>query len=308
MHLCRALLDAGHAVFGLDNLNSYYDIQLKHDRLKTLESDKKFEFLKMDLTDGTGLKSLFKKYEFEMVFNLAAQAGVRYSLTNPQEYIDSNVQGFFNILEACRATPPRHLVYASSSSVYGLAQETPLTETMNTDNPISLYAASKKANEVIAASYAHLFKIPMTGLRFFTVYGPWGRPDMAPFLFTDALFREKPIKLFNSGNLRRDFTYISDIMQGILASSHVPPNSSENHHTVLNIGCSDPINVSKFLSILENLTGKKAIVENVPMQPGDVIETYASVKKIQARCNFSPEVRLEEGLKEFVSWYRQRYI
>lgn len=304
-HLTKRLLSEGHQVVGIDNLNSYYDVELKNDRLKWIGSSSHFKFQKIDLQNKSALSDLFKSESFEWVVHLAAQAGVRYSLTNPQAYIESNIHGFFNVLECCRQQKPERLIYASSSSVYGNASTMPLREDMNTDNPISLYAASKKSNEVMASSYGHLFGLTAVGLRFFTVYGPWGRPDMAPFLFTKSLFAKERIKLFESGNLKRDFTYIDDIVEGILRCLKKDLPQKEN--TILNIGCSSPVVVKDFLARLESITGIQAQIESAPMQPGDVRETFASVDRLAELTGYRPKVQLAEGLKNFVSWYRDYF-
>lgn len=318
MHLSLRLVKEGHTVIGIDNINDYYDVDLKYGRLENLGINQKeieynklvhgvknFSFKKLDLQDASYLFELFKENKFDIVINLAAQAGVRYSITHPRAYIESNVIGFFNIIEACRAYPVKHLIYASSSSVYGNTLQVPFKESQNTDEPISLYAATKKSNELMAFTYSHLYKIPMTGLRFFTVYGPWGRPDMAYFSFTKNIYEDKPIQLFNAGDLKRDFTYIEDIVEAIkrllipeTQLSNVPP------HRIFNIGNGSPEGVIYFVNILQEFIGRKAIIENKPKQPGDVDITYADCSELYTLINFEPNTTLKEGLEEFVSWYK----
>lgn len=319
MHLAQKLAHMGHNIVGLDNINSYYDTTLKYDRLAQLGIPKNeilynrmvqgvsnFQFVEMDLSDAGNLMALFGKQQFDIVINLAAQAGVRYSITNPRDYINSNIVGFFNLLEACRTFPVQHLIYASSSSVYGNNKEIPFSTEHKTDEPISLYAATKKSNELMAYTYAHLYNIPATGLRFFTVYGPWGRPDMAYFTFTQRIIKQQPIQLYNHGNLKRDFTYVGDIVESIARLlDKAPQNDAENApHRVLNIGNQHPVDVKTFVQTLEQLIGQKAIIENLPMQPGDVNITYADTSKIQALTGFEPNTPLEKGLGQFVEWYR----
>jgi UDP-glucuronate 4-epimerase len=319
MHLCVRLVNDGHSVFGIDNINKYYDVNLKYGRIhnlgigqkeieynKELLGIKNFSFKKLDLQDAPNLLSLFAEKKFDIVINLAAQAGVRYSITNPRDYIESNIVGFFNILEACRAFPVQHLIYASSSSVYGNTLEVPFKESQITDEPISLYAATKKSNELIAFTYAHLYNIPMTGLRFFTVYGPWGRPDMAYFSFTKNIYEGKPIQLFNAGDLKRDFTYIDDIVEAINRLLTTIPDIKPAHQ-VFNIGNGHPEKVTDFLHILETLIKRKAIIENKPKQPGDVDVTFANCSKIYSLINFKPDTSLQTGLMNFVQWYKKFY-
>lgn len=321
MHQSLDLINLGHHVVGIDNLNDYYNPTLKFDRLKLLgvsENEfvlnvkvnglKNFQFIKMDLTDTNRINDLFRDEKFDVVINLAAQAGVRHSIHKPTDFIKSNIVGFFNIIEACRAFPVKHLIYASSSSIYGNSSDTPFSTNQKTDEPISLYAATKKSNELMAYSYAGLFDIPSTGLRFFTVYGPWGRPDMAYYHFTTSIIGGHPIHLYNNGNLYRDFTFISDITAAISALIHKPPNRTEdNFHRVLNIGNSSPVLVNHFVSILEKLLGKVGEKLNYPMQPGDVEQTYADVRPIEKLIGFIPNTPLEIGLIEFVNWFRNYY-
>ena len=316
-HIVRALLNAGYKVIGIDNICSYYDVQLKYARLKELglfenkiiageyeqnDTSDSLQFIKMDLNDRERLNKLFEKENFNYVMHLAAQAGVRYSLQNPFAYIDSNITGFINILEACRNYHVNHLVYASSSSVYGSSSDTPFKETDNTDSPVSLYAATKKANELMAYSYAKLYNIHSTGLRFFTVYGPWGRPDMAPSLFMSAIIKGETIKLFNNGDMMRDFTYIDDIVTGVIK---IIPSQAINEvpHTIYNIGCSNPVKLTDFLSVIEHETGMKAKVKMMEMQPGDVISSYADTSKLKRDFNYQPSTPLETGIKNFYNWF-----
>lgn len=316
-HLTRRLLAEGFHVIGIDNLNDYYDVQLKKDRLKLLEGNTHFEFFQMDLSDRESLYQLFEDNTIPIVINLAAQAGVRYSLTNPHSYVTSNLVGFVNILEACRHYSVGHLIYASSSSVYGANITIPFSTKHSVDHPVSLYAASKKANELMAHTYSHLFQIPTTGLRFFTVYGPWGRPDMAYYSFTKDIMEERPIKVFNNGDMRRDFTYIDDIVEGIVRLLDKPPkynsewdrvnpdpSTSYAPYKVYNIGNHNPVKLMDFIKILENLIGKKAKMEFLPMQAGDVKETYADITDLNKDVGFYPTTSIEEGLAHFVKWYK----
>ncbi|MCG8614813.1 MAG: NAD-dependent epimerase, partial [Desulfobacterales bacterium] len=293
--LGKRLLEEGHAVCGLDNLNDYYDVNLKKARLEKLQAFPEFDFQKLDLADRPGVKALFESRQFDCVVNLAAQAGVRYSIENPASYVDSNLVGFGNILEGCRHTKVKHLVYASSSSVYGLNTQMPFSVRHNVDHPISLYAASKKANELMAHTYSYLYNLPTTGLRFFTVYGPWGRPDMALFLFTKAILNDEPIKVFNNGNMQRDFTYIDDIVEGVIrVMKNVPeadpewspeeptPSSSCVPYRLYNIGNNQPVALMDFVHAIEDAIGKKAVIDYLPMQPGDVPATYADVNDLIA--------------------------
>lgn len=319
MHLALRLAANGHAVTGLDNINSYYDANLKYARLaqqgikkeeilynKLLSGNKNIYFIEIDLQDAGNLNALFAKQQFEMVINLAAQAGVRYSITNPKDYIDSNIIGFYNVLEACRNFAVPDLLFASSSSVYGNAVKTPFCEDDRTDSPISFYAATKKSNELMAHTYCHLYGFKTTGLRFFTVYGPWGRPDMAMFMFTKNILENKPIKVFNNGDLLRDFTYIDDTITGIesMVNSH---NSSATSFELFNIGHGQPVRLMDFIHALENCIGKKAKLEMLPMQEGDVKVTYADTRKLYEKYNYKPETDIQTGVAKFVKWYREFY-
>ena len=318
---CKRLINEKNNVIGIDNINSYYDVNLKNTRIKdlkntSLKNGKTLEFIKLNLEDTFKLNKIFDKYRPEIVIHLAAQAGVRYSLINPKAYIDSNILGFFNILECCKDFGVNHLLYASSSSVYGGNKKLPFCETDPVDSPSSLYAATKKSNEIIANSYSHLYDIPMTGMRFFTVYGPLGRPDMAPMIFADAIMNNKPIKIFNYGKMKRDFTFIDDIVECIIRCSlKTPtkelilenfPNQSLNlnaPHKILNFGNSSPIQLMDFVEILERALNKKAIKEYLPIQQGDVEETEASVKNLQKWINFIPKTTLKEGIQIFAEWF-----
>ncbi|AWI24448.1 NAD-dependent epimerase/dehydratase family protein [Flavobacterium pallidum] len=321
-HLVKRLLETGHDVYGIDNLNAYYDVRLKLDRLRQLGIDVQeenflrqkevgsnthshFKFLQLDLTDEHRLDVLFEKEQFDVVANLAAQAGVRYSIDNPKVYVQSNVVGFINILEACRQNNIKHLVYASSSSVYGNRDEVPFSENDRVDHPVSLYAATKKSNELMAHVYSHLYGLPTTGLRFFTVYGPWGRPDMAPFLFTKALFEGKPIKVFNNGDLRRDFTYIDDIIQGV--TGIIDKEVSQSDYRVFNIGNNNPEKLMDFIKFIQESSGKEAKLDFLPMQAGDVFQTYADIDQLQQYSGYKPQTSLKEGLQQFVHWYKEYY-
>ena len=309
-HLCRRLLAAGVAVTGLDNINDYYDPALKQARLDQLREFPAFSFRRLDLADRAGMETLFAELRPAYVVHLAAQAGVRYSVDHPHVYIESNILGFLNILEGCRHTGVKHLIYASSSSVYGLNTKMPFSVADITDRPASLYGATKKANELMAHSYSHLYGIPATGLRFFTVYGPWGRPDMATFLFTRAILAGKPISLFNHGKMKRDFTYIDDIVEGIVrVMDHVPtpPQPGLPPCRVYNIGNENPVELERFVQILEEQLGKKAVIEYLPMQAGDVVATYADVQDLTADVGFHPATSPEVGLRNFVDWYREYY-
>lgn len=325
----KALLRQGQEVVGLDNINSYYDPRLKLARLadagivpeeadgtarNTAGSGKlltsrlfpSYRFVRMDLTDRTGMETLFATEGFDIVINLAGQAGVRYSLENPYAYVESNILGFLNILENCRHHPVRHLLYASSSSIYGMNEHVPYSENDKTDSPVSLYAATKKSNELMAYSYSRLFGIPATGVRFFTVYGPWGRPDMAPFLFLRSVLEGKPIRVFNHGQMSRDFTYIDDIVNGLMRMLE-HPSSDPVPHTVYNIGHSDPVPLLDFIGVIEQVTGKKAVKEMAGMQPGDVYCTYADTTRLQQAFGYRPSVSIEEGIRRFYEWYREFY-
>lgn len=322
-HLCKRLLDNGMNIVGIDNLNDYYDVNLKIARLDILKRYENFKFHKIDIADLIALEGLFMQQDslpFDIVVNLAAQAGVRYSLKNPHSYIHSNIVGFTNILECCRHNQIKHLVFASSSSVYGMNEKTPFSVSDNVDHPVSLYAASKKANELMAHTYAHLYNLPCTGLRFFTVYGPWGRPDMAYFSFTKAIMEGKPIDVFNYGKMKRDFTYIDDIIEGIVCvMNKIPqpnpdwdrtnpdPGSSYAPYKIYNIGNNNPVELIKFIEVLENNLGKKARKNMLPMQQGDVPVTYADVDDLMKGVGFKPSTPLEEGIKKFVEWYRNCY-
>lgn len=308
MHLARRLLADGVEVTGVDNLNDYYDPGLKRDRLALLDSHPSFRFHHMDLADGPAVTRLFNGEHYDRVVHLAAQAGVRYSLTNPQAYINSNLVAFGHMLEACRAHPPAHFVYASSSSVYGSNQKLPFSVSDRTDTPVSLYAATKKSNELMAHCYSHLYGLPTTGLRFFTVYGPWGRPDMSVFLFTQAILTGKPISVFNHGRMERDFTYVDDIVEGVVRVTHAPPATDGGAPCRLyNIGNHQPVPLMEFIGTLERVLGKEAIKEFKPMQPGDVVSTYADVDDLRAAVGFAPDTPLETGLRRFADWYRGYY-
>ncbi|QDM17983.1 NAD-dependent epimerase [Tardiphaga sp. vice278] len=316
-HMARRLLESGRAVVGLDIVNDYYDVRLKQARLKMLQAYPRFELVKIDLGDRPAMNDLFARHRFPVVVHLAAQAGVRYSLENPQAYIDSNLAGFNNILEGCRHNDCRHLLFASSSSVYGSNTKLPFSVHDNVDHPISLYAATKKANELMAHAYSHLFRLPATGLRFFTVYGPWGRPDMAMYIFAKAIMEGTPIKLFNHGQMRRDFTYVDDIVEGIFrlidrvpqgepAAQGVPqdPGSSAAPWRIYNIGNNMPEELMRVVDILEKELGRSAIKQFLPIQPGDVTETYADVDDLMRDVGFSPKTTLEHGIGQFISWFR----
>ena len=308
-HLARRLLSLGAEVAGLDNLNDYYDVALKEDRLALLEKEPRFAFVKGDLTDEVGLERIFERFRPDIVVNLAAQAGVRYSIDNPKAYIDSNVVGFFNLLEACRRHPVEHLLYASSSSVYGNQEKTPFSTDDKVDHPVSLYAATKKSDELMSYTYSYLYNIPATGLRFFTVYGPWGRPDMVYFKFADRIMRGEPIQVYNHGNLRRDFTYIDDIVTGMEHMLCQPPAEDDMgcRYKVYNIGSHRPERLMDFISALEKALGKEAQKEFLPMQPGDVYQTYADVSDLMQDFDFQPSTPIEEGLARFAAWYRSYY-
>ncbi len=307
-HLAKRLLSAGCKVTGLDSLNSYYEVSLKEARLKELQKYDNFTFIKADISDKAAVDKIFSDLKPDVVVNLAAQAGVRYSIENPQAYIDSNVTGFFNVLEACRANPVQHLVYASSSSVYGNSEKVPFSVDDRVDNPISLYAATKKTNELMAYTYSHLFDIPCTGLRFFTVYGPFGRPDMAYFSFTRKILAGEPIKLFNYGELERDFTYIDDIVEGIMNIIPSPPEKQNDARAkVYNIGNNNPVPLKDFVSAIEDAIGVKAKIEYLPMQPGDVYRTYADISELEKDFGFKPQTDIRTGMKKFAEWYKEFY-
>jgi UDP-glucuronate 4-epimerase len=317
LHLCQRLLAAGEQVVGIDNLNDYYDVALKRARLEILQKQRGFQFEKLDVSDRAGMAALFSAHAFDSVVHLAAQAGVRYSLVNPLAYIDANLTGFGHVLEGCRARKVGHLVFASSSSVYGTNHHTPFSEHDAVDHPVSLYAATKRANELMAHVYAHLYGLPMTGLRFFTVYGPWGRPDMAYFSFTAKILAGTPLQVFNHGDMERDFTYIDDIVEGVLrVVGHPPLAGTEAADTpalssapfrVYNIGNNRPVKLLRFIEILEECLGRKASLEMLPMQPGDVLRTCADVADLEAAVGFRPVTPIETGLRKFVAWYRDYY-
>jgi UDP-glucuronate 4-epimerase len=331
-YVSKLLLDRGHQVVGLDNINDYYDVNLKYSRLKELgvnredatvfqnhcassnnnnnNNNNNFSFIRMNLEDREELPELFKSQKFDIVCNLAAQAGVRYSLENPETYIDSNLVGFLNILECCRNYSIKHLVYASSSSVYGLNKKVPFSTDDNVDHPISLYAATKKSNELMAYTYSHLFKIPTTGLRFFTVYGPWGRPDMAMFLFTDAIVKDKPIKVFNHGDMERDFTYIDDIVEGVTRIIQKETDERINNnelYKLYNIGNNNSVRLLDFIKEIEQNLGKEAKKDMLPMQPGDVERTWANVDELIKDYDYRPNTSISDGVKSFIDWYKSYY-
>lgn len=334
-HLCKRMLHEGYHVIGLDNINDYYDVNLKYARLEDLgidrekikenrlisaDSDQDFEFIKLDLCEREKLEKLFQDQDFNYVVNLAAQAGVRYSLENPYAYINSNINGYFNILQFSKEQQVEHFVYASSSSVYGLNKTQPLSTSDNVDHPVSLYAASKKSNELIAHSYSHLFDLPTTGLRFFTVYGPWGRPDMALFLFTEAILNDQPIDVYNYGKMKRDFTYIDDIVEGVKrvvenpakpnpdwTGHHPDPHSSSAPYKVYNIGNNEPVHLMDFIEAIEEKLGKKAEKNMMPLQPGDVVETNADVADLKAELDYNPDTDIKVGVARFIDWYQEFY-
>lgn len=334
-HLVKNLLERGDEVIGIDNINDYYDVDLKYSRLEDTGINREriiygwqvssskysnYQFIKLDITDDRKLKKLFKNFHFDAVCNLAAQAGVRYSLTNPKAYLESNITGFLHILECCRAHDIKHLVYASSSSVYGLNKEMPFSVNHSVDHPVSLYAASKKSNELMAHAYSHLFQLPTTGLRFFTVYGPWGRPDMALFLFAKAIFEDKPMDIYNNGVMKRDFTYIDDIVDGIVRVLDNPaesnpdwngrnpcPANSIAPYRVFNIGRGQSVNLMEFIEEIEKYTGKTAIKNYLPMQSGDVAETWADISNIQSMFDYYPKISVPEGIRRFLDWYSKAY-
>ncbi len=334
-HLAKRLVERGDEVVGIDNINDYYDVNLKYGRLKDSGIDKdkivygekvvsneydNYKFIKLDLEDREGLEELFRNEKFDKVCNLAAQAGVRYSLTNPYAYVDSNIVGFVNLLECCRHNDIKHLVYASSSSVYGLNESQPFSTHDNVDHPISLYAASKKSNELMAHTYSHLFKLPTTGLRFFTVYGPWGRPDMALFLFTKAILEDREIDVFNYGDMQRDFTYIDDIVEGVVRVIDNPPKGDRNWsglnpdpatskapYKIYNIGNNAPVGLMDFIKAIEKKLKKEAKKNMLPMQPGDVKSTYADVSDLVEDLGYKPSTPIEEGISKFIDWYLDFY-
>lgn len=319
-HLAERLLKRGIEVVGFDNLNDYYSVQLKRDRLARLSNYDNFTMVEADLADQADVDAVFQSNDFERVVHLAAQAGVRYSLTNPRAYTQSNIVGFINILEACRSAKTPHLTYASSSSVYGGCTAIPFSTDHRVDHPYSLYAATKKANELMAHSYSHLYELPTTGLRFFTVYGPWGRPDMALFLFAKAIIEGRPIDVFNQGKMSRDFTYIDDIVEGVDRTSEqiatpdpnwnsdAPnPSTSTCPYRIYNIGNNQPVELSRFIEVIEEEIGKQAEKNMMPMQPGDVPATYADIDKLEATVGFRPSTSIEHGVRRFVQWYREYY-
>jgi UDP-glucuronate 4-epimerase len=314
-HLVKALIDRGNDVVGIDNLNNYYDPQLKHDRLTILDNlERPYQFIKLDISNRDETAQLFKAHQFDIVVNLAAQAGVRYSIDNPNAYVDSNLVGFLNILEGCRQSKVKHFVYASSSSVYGMNTKQPFSIDDQVDYPISLYAATKKSNEVMAYSYSHLYNIPTTGLRFFTVYGPYGRPDMAYFSFTKKILNGNTIDVFNHGEMQRDFTYIDDIIEGILRVIGKPPTpvifqntNAKAPYKLYNIGNNQPVTLRRFITAIETACGKKAIENLLPMQDGDVPITYADIDNLIVDTGFKPATSIEEGVMKFVCWYEEYY-
>jgi UDP-glucuronate 4-epimerase len=334
-HLLKKLAKEGHEIVGLDNINSYYDVNLKYSRLENSGIRKEeiqynrlirstvyplYSFIRLNLEDDAGVHALFKKEKFDKVCHLAAQAGVRYSIEHPRTYIDCNIVGFLNILEACRHNGTDHLVYASSSSVYGLNEQMPFSVQDNVDHPVSLYAASKKSNELMAHTYSHLYGLPTTGLRFFTVYGPWGRPDMALFLFTKAILENKPIDVYNNGDMERDFTYIDDIIEGVSRIIKATPRGNKNWsgkkpdpssslapYRVYNIGNSKPVKLLDFIESIEKATGKKAKKNMLPLQPGDVPRTWADVSSLTTDFNYTPDTSIKDGVEKFVEWYREFY-
>lgn len=319
-HLSQKLLAKGNKIIGLDNLNDYYDVSLKKARLELLKKDNNFSFYQLDLADQEGIEKLFQEHQFDIVVNLAAQAGVRYSLKNPHAYINSNIVGFTNILEGCRHSKVKHLVFASSSSVYGANTKIPFSVHDNVDHPISLYAASKKSNELMAHTYSHLYNLPTTGLRFFTVYGPWGRPDMALFLFTKAILSGEPINVFNHGKMRRDFTYIDDIIEGVIrvmdkvpepnpnwSGENPDPGTSKAPYKIYNIGNNNPVELLHFIEVIESCLGIKAKKNMLPMQPGDVPINYANVDDLIQDVDFKPNTPIELGVQSFIDWYKNYY-
>jgi UDP-glucuronate 4-epimerase len=319
-HLARRLLKDGRRVVGVDNINPYYDVALKEARLEALKGESNFTFIKMDLTDRKPLERLFARQTFDVVVNMAAQAGVRYSIENPYAYVDSNLVGFVNLLECCRHNSVKHFVFASSSSVYGANTTMPFSVHHNVDHPVSLYAATKKANELMAHTYSHLYRLPSTGLRFFTVYGPWGRPDMALFLFTRAILEDQPLKVFNHGRMQRDFTYIDDIVEGVVRvlgrlpqanpnwSGAAPdPGTSSAPYKIYNIGNNNPVELIEFIEVIESALGKRAQKEFMDLQPGDVVATYADVDDLMQDVGFKPKTPIEVGVGRFVQWFKDFY-
>ena len=319
-HLCLRLLKDGCTVTGIDNINPYYDVSLKQARLERLTPFESFSFVKIDISDKESVENIFKNSQFDVVVNLAAQAGVRYSLENPQAYVDANIVGFVNILECCRHNDVKHLVFASSSSVYGANTKMPFSVHHNVDHPVSLYAASKKSNELMAHTYSHLFGLACTGLRFFTVYGPWGRPDMALFLFTRAILEQNPIKVFNHGKMQRDFTYIDDIIEGVVrVMGRVPeqnptwngndpdPGTSYTGYKIYNIGNNNPVELMEFIGVIEKVLGREAKKEFLDLQPGDVIATYADIDDLIKDVGFKPGTPIDTGIRRFIAWFKEYY-
>lgn len=319
-HLSRRLLDQGAEVVGIDNLNDYYDVRLKEDRLEQLTRFPNFRFVRQDIADRAGMEDVFRCERFQCVVNLAAQPGVRYSLKNPHAYVNSNIVGFLNVLEGCRHNGVKHLVYASSSSIYGANTRMPFSVHDNVDHPVSLYAATKKSNELMAHAYSHLYGLPTTGLRFFTVYGPWGRPDMSPSLFTGAILEGRPIDVFNQGKMQRDFTYIDDIVEGVVRVLDKIPEpdpffdrsapdaaSSDAPYRLYNIGNHQPVELMSFIEAIENAVGKKAVKNMLPMQAGDVTATYADIEELRRAVGFAPHTQLNEGVEKFVAWFKDYY-
>lgn len=320
MHVAKSLLEKGAEVVGIDNLNDYYDVALKMARLRELEPFEKFRFIRMEMADRALVESLFAREHFQRVVNLAAQPGVRYSLKEPHAYVSSNLVGFLNILEGCRHTGVEHLVFASSSSVYGANSKMPFSVRDNVDHPFSLYAATKKSNELMAHSYSHLYRMPVTGLRFFTVYGPWGRPDMSPSLFASAILEGRPIDVFNHGRMKRDFTYVDDIVEGVtrvlehpaqpdpVFDRHAPdPASSDAPYRLYNIGNNEPVELMTFIETMESALNKKAVKNMLPMQDGDVVATYADIDDLREDFGFTPGTTLDEGVTRFVKWFKDYY-
>jgi UDP-glucuronate 4-epimerase len=317
-HLAKTLSDRGESVFGIDNFTEYYSVQLKRDRLDQLFKSPNFQFESVDLADHEATNALFRRHPFDTVLHMAAQAGVRYSLENPHAYVDSNVVGFLNVLEACRSSHVKHCVFASSSSVYGANQKLPFSVSDRADHPISLYAATKRANELMAFTYSHLYRLPTTGLRFFTVYGPWGRPDMALYKFADAISAGRPIDIYNHGVMRRDFTYIDDVVEGVLrVAAQIPEATADENDSVAssqpgnapyrlyNIGNNKPVELEHLISLVEQCFGRTAKKNYMPLQPGDVVETYADIDDLQAAVGFRPSTPIDVGVARFVEWYRQ---
>lgn len=307
-HLTKRLLNDGYHVIGMDNVNDYYDVRLKKDRLNLLKNKPNLSFFEGSIEDYQLLDTLFNQFSFPIVFHFAAQAGVRYSLENPHVYIQSNLVGFENILECCSKHKIKHLIYASSSSVYGNNKKIPFSVQDRTDQPISLYAATKKANELMAYTYSHIYKLPTTGLRLFTVYGPWGRPDMALFKFTNAIFNQNPIEIYNYGNMKRDFTYIDDVIESIIRLlKKGPPTDSTPPYKIYNIGNNNPVPINEFIEILEKEIGRKAVKILLPMQSGDVPETYAQIDDLIEEIQYKPSIPIQKGIKEFIKWYKDYY-